>query len=46
MIAKQFEQMGTNRVKTMMLGKPGVAVKRLELGLGRPTQMSCLETTT
>jgi hypothetical protein len=45
-IAKQFEQMGTNRVKTMMLGKPGVAVKRLELGLGRPTQMSCLETTT
>jgi hypothetical protein len=30
LIAKHFEQMGTNRVKTMMLGKPTVAIERLE----------------
>ena len=30
MIAKHFEQMSTNRFKTVMLGKPTVAIERLE----------------
>jgi hypothetical protein len=30
MLAEHLEQMGTNRVKTMMLGEPAIDIERLE----------------